>query len=51
MVFTNITTKLFGPSTVLRYRFVSFVALACAAIVFAIVTYRKNRNQGNTPSM
>ena len=45
MVFTNITTKLFGPSTVMRYRFVSFVALACAVIVFAIVTYRKNRKK------
>ena len=40
MVFTNLTTKLYGESTVLRYRFVSFVALACAAAVFAIVTVR-----------
>ena len=50
MVFTNITTKLFGPSTVMRYRFVSFVALACAVIVFAIVTYRKNRKKEETPA-
>ena len=50
MVFTNITTKLFGPSTVMRYRFVSFVALACAVIVFAIVTYRKKRNNVNEPA-
>ena len=50
MVFTNITTKLFGPSTVMRYRFVSFVALGCAVIVFIIVTYRKNRKQKETPA-
>lgn len=43
MVFTTITQKLFGDSTVLRYRFVSFVALGCAIIVFAIVTYRNKK--------
>lgn len=43
MVFTNITEALFGDSTVLRYRFVSFVALACAVIVFAIVTSRNKK--------
>ncbi len=43
MVFTNITEALFGDSTVLRYRFVSFVALACAAVIFAIVTARKKK--------
>ena len=45
LVFTNITKALFGDSTVLRYRFVSFVALACAIIVFAIVTYRRKKEQ------
>lgn len=43
IVFTNLTTKLYGDSTVMRYRFVSFVALACAVIVFIIVTIRKKR--------
>ena len=43
MVFTTITQKLFGDSTVLRYRFVSFVALACAVILFVIFSYRKKK--------
>jgi len=45
MVFTNITTALYGESTVLRYRFVSFVALACAVIVFVIISFRKKREK------
>ncbi len=45
MVFTNITTALFGESTVARYRFVSFVALACAAIIFVIMTVRRKRER------
>lgn len=44
MVFTNLTQALFGDSTVLRYRFVSFVALACAIILFVIFSYRKKRS-------
>lgn len=44
-VFTRITTVLFGDSTVLRYRFVSFVALACAVAVFAIITVRSKRGR------
>ena len=43
MVFTNLTTRLYGESTVLRYRFVSFVALVCAAAVFAVVAVRASR--------
>ena len=45
MVFTNITTALFGESTVARYRFVSFVALACAAIIFVIMAYRRKKEK------
>ena len=43
MVFTNLTQALYGDSTVLRYRFVSFVALGCAVILFAIFSYRKKK--------
>lgn len=43
MVFTNLTQALYGDSTVLRYRFVSFVALACAVILFVIFSYRKKK--------
>lgn len=43
MVFTNITTALYGESTVMRYRFVGIVSLVCAVIVAAIVTYRNKR--------
>ena len=43
MVFTNLTQKLFGDSTVLRYRFVSFVALACAVILFVIFSVRSKK--------
>lgn len=43
MVFTTITKNLFGDSTVMRYRFVSFVALACAVILFIIFSYRKKK--------
>lgn len=44
MIFTNLTTKLYGPDTTMRYRFVSFVALGCAAAMFVIFTIRKNRD-------
>ena len=43
MVFTNLTQALYGDSTVMRYRFVSFVALACAVILFVIFSYRKKK--------
>ena len=43
MVFTNLTQALYGDSTVLRYRFVSFVALGCAIILFIIFSYRKKK--------
>ena len=46
IIFTNLTTALYGESTVLRYRFVSFVALACAVIVGIIFTIRKKRQTG-----
>ncbi len=45
IVFTNLTTKLFGESTVMRYRFVSFVALACAVIICVIVTIRRKKEK------
>ncbi len=41
MIFTNITSALYGDSTVMRYRFVSIVALCFCIIIFALVTYRK----------
>ena len=43
MIFTNLTTALYGDSTVMRYRFVSFVALACAVICAVVFTVRKKR--------
>ena len=46
MIFTNLTTALYGDSTVLRYRFVSFVALGCAVICAVIFTVRKRRSGG-----
>ena len=44
MIFTNITTALYGDSTVLRYRFVSFVALGIALICAVVFTVRKKRS-------
>ncbi len=49
LIFTNLTTALYGESTVLRYRFVSFVALACAVIVGIIFTIRKKRQAAKAP--
>ena len=43
MVFTNLTQALYGDSTIMRYRFVSFVALGCAVILFVIFSYRKKK--------
>ena len=43
LIFTNLTTALYGESTVMRYRFVSFIALAFAVIVGIIFTIRKKR--------
>lgn len=47
VVFTNLTTKLYGDSTAMRYRFVGCVALVCAAAVFAIITIRTRRAKKN----
>ena len=44
MIFTNITTALYGDSTVLRYRFMSFVALGIALICAVVFTVRKKRS-------
>ena len=49
MIFTNLTTALYGPSTVMRYRFVSFVVLACAVICTVIFSVRKKRS-GERPA-
>ena len=49
LIFTNLTTALYGESTVLRYRFVSFVALACAVIVGIIFAIRKKRQAAKAP--
>jgi len=43
IIFTNLTTSLFGESTVPRYRFVGFVALAIAVII-ALMTMKANNN-------
>ena len=43
MVFTNITQKLYGDSTVLRFRFVAIVALVMAVLCFLLVSYRQKR--------
>ena len=45
IIFTNLTTALYGESTVLRYRFVSFICLAFAVIVAVIFTIRKRRTK------
>ena len=44
MIFTNLTTALYGPSTILRYRFVSVVVLACAVICAVVFAIRKKKN-------
>ena len=46
IVITNITTALFGESTVARYRFAGFFVLALAVII-AIFTTRNKRKQKN----
>ena len=40
IVFTNLTTALFGESTTARYRFVGFVVLAIAVAIAAVTTVR-----------
>ena len=49
MIFTNITTALYGESTVLRYRFVAFVALGLAAVCAVIFTIRRKRKADEGP--
>jgi len=45
MVFTNLTTKLYGDSTAMRYRFVGIVALILAAVVFVLIAVRTRRTK------
>ena len=47
MVFTNITQALFGSSTVMRYRFTAFVALAFAIVLIIIISYRAKHAQAS----
>lgn len=47
IVFTNLTTKLYGNSTAMRYRFVGIVALIVAIVVFSIITIRTRRTKRN----
>ena len=42
VIFTNLTVALYGESTAARYRFVSFVVLACA-LTIAALTFRSGR--------
>lgn len=43
IIYTNLTTALFGESTVMRYRFVGFVSLGLAVIVAIVVTLHNKK--------
>ena len=45
IIITNLTRAVFGESTALRYRFVSFVVLALAAIIAVITTLEKRKKE------
>lgn len=45
VIFTNITTKLYGDSTAMRYRFVGIIALILAGLLFGIISVRTYRSK------